>query len=73
MRTSSAQGTDDEYVLSVLDRPPAHVTCRTSLLWATLMTHQLEMPQTIIGLPGSFIYTSIVHDILSSGGKIRDF
>lgn len=36
---------------------------------ATLMTCQLEMPRAILGLLGSFIYASIVHDILSSSKK----
>lgn len=69
----SSGHTDDECVRSILDGRAAHVTCLTSLLLDTLMIHQLEMPQAIIGLPGSFIYTSIVRDILSSRKKNMSF
>lgn len=60
----SAQSTDDKHVPSALNGQSAQVTSPTSLLLVSLMIHQLEISQAMLGLPPRpFIYICVAHDV----------
>lgn len=59
-------------VLSVLNERSAQVTSLTSLPLVSLMIHQLEISQALVGLPpGSFIYICSVCNILNIKKKLN--